>query len=83
MLALLLQDCADANVTCVAGYNVRFRRIRQLQHWGAFDCIFEVLKRILLFSPPFKRDTLFCQLGQWGRDTSKVPDESAVVVRQT
>jgi hypothetical protein len=34
MLAFLLQYCADANVTRVARYNVRFIRIRQLQHWG-------------------------------------------------
>jgi hypothetical protein len=40
MLAFLLQCCADSNVTRVARYDVRFRRIRQLQHWGAFDCIF-------------------------------------------
>jgi hypothetical protein len=37
MLAFLLQYCADANVTRVARYDVRFRRIRQLQHWDAFD----------------------------------------------
>jgi hypothetical protein len=51
MLTFLLQYCADANVTRVARYDVRFRRIRQLQYWGAFDCIFEVLKIILLASP--------------------------------
>jgi hypothetical protein len=31
MLAFLLQYCADANVTRVARYDVRFRIIRQLQ----------------------------------------------------
>jgi hypothetical protein len=63
MLAFPLQYCADANVTRDARYDGRFRRIRQLQHWGAFDCIFEVLKRILLSSPLVKRDALLCQLG--------------------
>jgi hypothetical protein len=83
MLAFLLQYCADSNVTRVARYDVRFRGIRQLQHLGAFDCIFEVLKRIILSSPPFKRDALLFQLGQWGGYAGEVPDESAVVVRQT
>jgi hypothetical protein len=50
MLAFLLQYRADANVTRVARYDVRLRRIRQLQHLGSFDCIFEVLKRIILSS---------------------------------
>jgi hypothetical protein len=31
ILAFLLQYCADSYVTRVARYNVRFRRIRQLQ----------------------------------------------------
>jgi hypothetical protein len=62
MLAFLLQYCADANVTRVARYDLRFRRIRQLQHWGAFDGIFEVLKIILLPSPPFRRPSLSARI---------------------
>jgi hypothetical protein len=68
MLAFLLQYCADSNVTRVARYDVRFRRIRQLQHWVAFDCILEVLKRNILSSPPHSNGTPFLVSSDNGAD---------------
>jgi hypothetical protein len=69
MLAFLLQYCADASVTRVARYNVWFRITRQLQHWGAFDSIFEVLKRILLASPLHSSRKPFLVSSYNGADT--------------
>ena len=80
---ILLEYCADSSIRGVRLNDERAREIRHHKHRGCAQCSLQLLKRLLLYLCPAKRDTFAGKIRQRRGDLCEMGHEPIVVVRQS